>query len=250
MQENPEAKPMPEGPAIHSSHNTQYDVDANAFRCSNCGRETNRDTEALAEKCTSDLVNDLPGDPFTDPEVPVNPVHPSHKMMGDVCKVCNLNKKQDSELMVHECVRDMSDKPGTHESNVDRIQRLVAEGMAKVTESVHKKFAEMAKVGPDMDPQLKARMLVVRSFNQLRDVTDSVALKLEDTYVVKFSYVLGYHKTLISTTVSDGKYYEVTYNALKKETYVDTYVKLRNEGVSDDDFFAMFDPAQETVKEA
>lgn len=193
---------------------------------------------------------ELPGDAFTDPEVPVNPVHPSHQMMGDVCKVCNLNKKQDSELMVHECVRDMSDKPGTHESNVDRIQRLVAEGMAKVTESVHKKFAEMAKVGPDMDPQLKARMLVVRSFNQLRDVTDSVPLKLEDTYVVKFSYVLGYHKTLISTTVSDGKYYEVTYNALKKETYVDTYVKLRNEGVSDDDFFAMFDPAQETVKEA
>lgn len=189
---------------------------------------------------------ELPGDAFSDPEVVVNPVHPSHKMMGDVCKNCNLNKKQDAELMVQECIRDEVNT----KSRFEQVQDLVAEAMEKVGDSVKRKWAEMAKVGPDMDPQLKAKMLVVQSFNQLRDKTDSQPLKIEDVYVVKFSYVLGYHKTLLSTTVSDGKYYEVTYNALKEETYIDTYVKLRNEGVSDADFFAQFDPDQSEIKEA
>lgn len=70
---------------------------------------------------------------------------------------------------------------------------------------------------------------VVTSFNEHRDVTDSQALKYEDVYVVWFSKTLKNFKALLSTTVSDGKYYEVTYNGEKDEMYVDTYVKLRNE---------------------
>lgn len=187
----------------------------------------------------------LPGDAFTDPEIPVNPVHPSHKMMGDVCKICNLNKKQDSELMVQECIRDESDLGPTVKNRMDQVQDIVAAALQKVGDSVHKKFAELMKVGPDMEPQVKARMLVVLDFNTNRDKADSSPLHYEDTYVVSFKYILGYWKAMISTSVSDGKYYEVTYNNLKKETYVDSYVKFRNACYTDEEFFGLYAAADE-----
>lgn len=47
-------------------------------------------------------------------------------------------------------------------------------------------------------------------------------------FTVWFAYVLGNWKALISTTLPDGKYYEVTRNSTKQETYLDCYVKLDN----------------------
>lgn len=47
-------------------------------------------------------------------------------------------------------------------------------------------------------------------------------------YIVWFCYILGGWKALVSTTLPDGRYYEVTYNKDKKETYVDLYVKVDN----------------------
>lgn len=49
-----------------------------------------------------------------------------------------------------------------------------------------------------------------------------------DVYVVWFSKTLQNWKALVSSTLSDGRYYEVTYNGDKEETYVDTYVKVDN----------------------
>jgi hypothetical protein len=49
-----------------------------------------------------------------------------------------------------------------------------------------------------------------------------------DVYVVIFAYVLGGWKALISTTIEDGMYYEVTYNVNKREAYLDAYKKLDN----------------------
>lgn len=37
------------------------------------------------------------------------------------------------------------------------------------------------------------------------------------------------HKALISTTVPDGMYYEITYNGDKDEMYLDVYQKMHNE---------------------
>ena len=53
--------------------------------------------------------------------------------------------------------------------------------------------------------------------------------KLEfDVYVVTFSYILGGWKAQVSSTIPDGRYFEVTHNADKNETYVDVYIKKHN----------------------
>ena len=47
-------------------------------------------------------------------------------------------------------------------------------------------------------------------------------------YVVWSCYILGHQKALLSTTIPDGRYYEVTYNSEKNEMYVDSYKKECN----------------------
>lgn len=54
-----------------------------------------------------------------------------------------------------------------------------------------------------------------------------------DTYVVWFGYILGSWKALISTTLPDGMYYEVTYNVSKQEAYLDAYKKFDNVCIPD-----------------
>jgi hypothetical protein len=58
------------------------------------------------------------------------------------------------------------------------------------------------------------------------DPTDHVEFTIDDVYVVNSQYVLGSQKAQLSTTLPDGKYYEVTYNDAKEEMYVDGYVKF------------------------
>ncbi len=62
---------------------------------------------------------------------------------------------------------------------------------------------------------------------------------LDDIYVVWFSKTLQNWKCLISTTLPDGMYYEVTYNGDKQETYIDAYKKFDNCSVSDAEFNAV-----------
>jgi hypothetical protein len=50
----------------------------------------------------------------------------------------------------------------------------------------------------------------------------------DDVYVVWFSKVLKNWKALVSTTLPDGMYYEVTYNGDTEETYLDAYKKFNN----------------------
>ena len=47
-------------------------------------------------------------------------------------------------------------------------------------------------------------------------------------YVVWQCYILGNCKWLISTTLNDGMYYEVTYNGDRGEIYLDVYKKWEN----------------------
>ena len=49
-----------------------------------------------------------------------------------------------------------------------------------------------------------------------------------DEFVVWSCKVLQNSKALVSTTVSDGMYYEITHNGDKKEIYVDAYKKWEN----------------------
>ncbi len=80
-----------------------------------------------------------------------------------------------------------------------------------------KKFVEMAK---------KA---VVDYFNEQSEITDKNGkISENDVYVVWLCKALQNNKALLSTTVSDGMYYEVTYNGDKNEMYVDAYKKWKN----------------------
>lgn len=78
----------------------------------------------------------------------------------------------------------------------------------------------------------------------LRNVFDYVKAHLEKTdthitfsedevYVVWFCYILGGWKALVSTTLPDGMYYEVTYNKEKREAYLDAYKKFDNVAIPD-----------------
>lgn len=49
-----------------------------------------------------------------------------------------------------------------------------------------------------------------------------------DVYVVWVCKTLRNNKELLSTTLSDGMYFECTYNGDKKELYFDAYQKLEN----------------------
>lgn len=72
------------------------------------------------------------------------------------------------------------------------------------------------------------KKLVVKAFNDRADKTDNFTISTDDVYVVWLSKTLQNNKALLSTTVPDGKYYEVTYNGDKWEFYLDVYVKLVN----------------------
>lgn len=76
--------------------------------------------------------------------------------------------------------------------------------------------------------QEMAKQIVVDYFNSHADKTDNKKITKDDVFVVWFAKTLQNWKALVSTTVSDGMYYEITHNGDKKETYVDVYKKWEN----------------------
>ena len=64
------------------------------------------------------------------------------------------------------------------------------------------------------------------------DKTDNVKFSEEDVYVVWYNSTLGNSKTLLSTNLPDGMYYEVTYNVNRDEIYFDAYKKWINRCIS------------------
>ena len=81
--------------------------------------------------------------------------------------------------------------------------------------------------------QEKAKRIVMEYFNEHVDKSDMCQLTLDDVYIVWFCKTLQNWKVLVSTTIPDGVYYEVTYNGDKKETYLDVYKKWDNVRVPD-----------------
>nr|DAX61466.1 MAG TPA: hypothetical protein [Caudoviricetes sp.] len=79
-----------------------------------------------------------------------------------------------------------------------------------------------------MNYQEKAKQIVIDYYNEHVEITDNKKLKESEVFIVWFSKTLQNWKALISTTISDGMYYEVTYNGDKKETYLDAYKKWEN----------------------
>ena len=76
------------------------------------------------------------------------------------------------------------------------------------------------------------KQLVVDYFNAHVDVTDGKKLTMEDVFIVWFCKTLQNWKALVSTTVSDGMYYEITHNGDRNGTYLDTYLKWDNQCIA------------------
>lgn len=64
--------------------------------------------------------------------------------------------------------------------------------------------------------------------NKHLDKTDKAEITTDDVYIVWFCKTLQNWKALVSTTLTDGMYYELTHNGDKNETYVDAYKKWEN----------------------
>ena len=82
--------------------------------------------------------------------------------------------------------------------------------------------------------QKKAKQIVVDYYNDTVEKTDNVKITQDNVYVVWFSKTLQNWKAMVSTTISDGMYYELTHNGDLKETYLDAYKKWENKRIADE----------------
>ena len=70
---------------------------------------------------------------------------------------------------------------------------------------------------------------IVRDYtNNHLDKSDKKEITIEDVFIVWICKTLQNNKALLSTTLFDGMYYELTYNGDKKELYFDAYKKFEN----------------------
>ena len=72
------------------------------------------------------------------------------------------------------------------------------------------------------------RSEVVKYTNDHLDKSDKKEITENDVFVVWCCKTLQNNKALLSTTLFDGMYYELTYNGDKKELYFDAYKKWEN----------------------
>lgn len=77
----------------------------------------------------------------------------------------------------------------------------------------------------------KAVLIVAEYVNEHLDKSDEFVGF--DAYIVWKCKTLQNWKWLISTTLHDGMYYEVTYNGDKEEFYLDAYKKFENKCIKD-----------------
>lgn len=75
----------------------------------------------------------------------------------------------------------------------------------------------------------KAAKKIVKKYSNEKNKQQ---ISLEEIYVVWSCKTLQNNKALLSTTVPDGRYYEVTYDGDKQRFYFDAYVKEHNESIS------------------
>ena len=64
--------------------------------------------------------------------------------------------------------------------------------------------------------------------NEHLDKADGKNITEDDVFIVWMCKTLQNSKAMVSTTLFDGMYYELTYNGNKKELYLDAYKKWEN----------------------
>lgn len=78
--------------------------------------------------------------------------------------------------------------------------------------------------------------IIIDYFNSRAEITDNKKIGIKDVYVVWMCKTLQNSKALLSTNVSDGMYYEITYNGDKDEIYLDAYKKWENKLIKKEEF--------------
>lgn len=73
----------------------------------------------------------------------------------------------------------------------------------------------------------KAKQIVINYVNLHRNILYKSITK-DDVYIVWFCKTLQNFKVLLSTTLPDGMYYEVTFDGDKNKYYLDVYKKWKN----------------------
>lgn len=76
---------------------------------------------------------------------------------------------------------------------------------------------------------------IVDYFNNEVEITDNMKITENNVFIVWNCKTLQNNKALVSTNISDGMYYELTYNGDKKELYLDAYKKWENKCIKIDD---------------
>ena len=71
----------------------------------------------------------------------------------------------------------------------------------------------------------KAKDMVIEYYNSNVEITDNYQITESDVYIVWLCSTLGNNKALLSTTVSDGMYYEITFDNNRNTFYFDAYKK-------------------------
>jgi hypothetical protein len=80
----------------------------------------------------------------------------------------------------------------------------------------------------EKDFVLLCKATVAEYANDHLDKSDGKKITEDDVFIVWMCKTLQNSKALLSTTLFDGMYYELTYNGDKKELYVDAYKKWEN----------------------
>lgn len=76
---------------------------------------------------------------------------------------------------------------------------------------------------------------IIDYFNNGVEITDNMKITENNVFIVWSCKTFQNNKALVSTNISDGMYYELTYNGDKKELYLDAYKKWENKCIKIDD---------------
>lgn len=74
----------------------------------------------------------------------------------------------------------------------------------------------------------RCKQQVAKYANEHLDKSDGTQITEDDVFVVWMCKTLQNNKALLSTTLFDGMYYELTWNGDKEELYLDAYKKWEN----------------------
>lgn len=89
--------------------------------------------------------------------------------------------------------------------------------------------------------------IIIDYYNKRVEKTNNKKISIKDVYVVWLSKTLQNSKALLSTNVSDGMYYEITYNGDKDEIYFDAYKKWENVLISREQFNSKVDVEENEI---